>query len=296
MGLRSNPSQRQRRLGEELRKLREASGLSATEAGAHARLGRAHMSHIETGRTAIPEEKLRALARVYGCASEPYVDALAAMGRANGRGWWSGYKDVLGARALDLAELESTATAQYTFEWLYVPGLLQTEDYMRALFQGWHRDAADAVVDTFVEFRRRRQDAVINNAASRIHAIVHEAALHMRFVNPTIMRHQIEHLITVSQLANVQVQILPFNATTSTEASGTPFVIFDSVVPELRTIYVEHPVSAVFLGDLTHIAQYSATFESVSAAALSPIAPCPEHASYAKTESLALLQHLLYTL
>src|SRR4051812_36709942 len=123
MGLRSNPSQRQRRLGAELRRLRELSGMSATDAGAVAGLGRAHMSHIEMGRTAIPEEKLRKLAQAYGCNSRTFVDALVEMGRATGKGWWTEFRPALLDTALDFAELESTADAIKAFGLTFVPGL-----------------------------------------------------------------------------------------------------------------------------------------------------------------------------
>ncbi|MGR3933246.1 helix-turn-helix domain-containing protein [Streptomyces sp. BRA346] len=293
MGLRANPTQRQRRLGEELRKLREASGLSATEAGAHAGLGRAHMSHIETGRTAIPEEKLRALAKAYGCTSHPLVEGLCEMSRATGRGWWSAYKDSHNARALDLAELEAGAAAHRSFQWMYVPGLLQTADYMRCLFEGGQPDGPGAIAK-YAEFRQRRQQVLTDGQP--LHAIVHEAALLMKFVPDDVMRRQIEHLVKVAELPHVRIQLLPFKADINSATPGTPFTILDSRVPELSTVYVEHPVSSVFLGDREHLDQYDSAFEHLSAAALPPIALRGERESHTKRDSLQLIQHLLYTL
>ncbi|MEV0370988.1 helix-turn-helix transcriptional regulator [Streptomyces sp. NPDC050636] len=296
MGLRTNPSQRQLRLGEELRKLREASGLSATEAGAHAGLGRAHMSHIETGRTAIPESKLRTLARVYGCASQPYVEALVAMSNATGKGWWSAYRKTLDQRVLDLAELESAASVHRTFDWLYVPGLLQTEAYMRALFSSGHPVADSQTLDTYAEFRLSRQQVLDVDKPPTLHAVIHEAAFHMRFVDTAIMRSQLTHLIEMAKLPHVHIQILPFKATTYPDAMGAPFVILEPAAPELSAVYIEHPVSALFLDDPSQLAQYNDAFESLSSSALAPITACPERVTYAKTESLGLVQHLLYVL
>ncbi|MEU5607863.1 helix-turn-helix transcriptional regulator [Streptomyces sparsogenes] len=295
MGLRANPTQRQRRLGEELRKLREASGLSATEAGAHVGLGRAHMSHIETGRTAIPEEKLRALADVYGCTSHTLIDGLCEMGRATGRGWWSAYKATHDARAFDLAELEAGAAAHRSFQWMYVPGLLQTTDYMRCLFEGSQPNSPD-VVDSAVEFRQRRQQVLLEGS-QQFHAVIHEAALLMQFVPADVMRRQIEHLVKAAELPHVRVQLLPFKADLDSAATpGAPFSILDSRVPELSTVHVEHPVSSVFLGDREHLGQYNAAFEHLSAVALSPIARRGDHECYTKRDSLQLIQHLLYVL
>jgi transcriptional regulator with XRE-family HTH domain len=134
MGLRTNPTQRHRRLGVELRKLREAAGLSATEAGMYAGLGRAHMSHIETGRAGIAEEKLRALLQAYGVASELLVGELVDLASRED-GWWTRHKDVVDSRACDLAALEAVAQVHRSFQWVYVPGLLQTSAYMLALFK-----------------------------------------------------------------------------------------------------------------------------------------------------------------
>lgn len=293
MGLRVNPSQRQRRLGEELRKLREASGLSATEAGAYAGLGRAHMSHIETGRTAIPEEKLRVLAKAYGCKSHPLIEGLCDMSRATGRGWWSAYKDSHDARALDLAELEAGAAAHRSFQWMYVPGLLQTADYMRCLFEGGQPDRPDAIA-TYAEFRQRRQQVLADGQP--LHVVIHEAALLMKFVPDDVMRRQIEHLVKVAELPHVRIQLLPFKADINSATPGTPFTILDSQVPELSTVYVEHPVSSAFLGDREHLDQYHSAFEYLSAAALPPIALRGERESHTKKDSLQLIQHLLYTL
>ncbi|MFI0741992.1 helix-turn-helix domain-containing protein [Streptomyces sp. NPDC021100] len=295
MGLRANPSQRQRRLGEELRKLREASGLSATEAGSHAGLGRAHMSHIETGRTAIPEDKLCTLLTLYGCTSHPYREALIEMNRATGRGWWADFKQSHSVHARDLAELESAAVAQRQFQWLYMPGLLQSAEYTRALIQSGEDQASAERVDKYIEFRLRRQRVLADGSAS-YHAVIHETAMHMRFVPREVMRDQLLHLVDVAQLPNVTVQLLPFQATLSAALPGIPFIVFQAVVPELNTVYVEHPVSSSFLTHEAHLAQYTQAFERLASAALPPITLPTERKSYAEQDSFGLIQHLLYAL
>ncbi|TJZ52755.1 helix-turn-helix domain-containing protein [Streptomyces piniterrae] len=296
MGLRANPTQRQRRLGVELRRLREAAGMSATEAATFADLSSPHLGHIEAARTATPEAKLRALAAAYGCQQEPLVEALVAMSNATGKGWWSTYKKALDSRVLDLAELEATASVHRTFDWLYVPGLLQTEEYMRALFNSGHPVADSRTLDTYAEFRLSRQQVLDVDKPPTLHAVIHEAAFHMCFVDTAIMRRQLTHLIEMAKLPHVHIQILPFKATTYPDAMGAPFVLLESAVPELSTVYIEHPVSALFLDDPPQLAQYNAAFESLSSSALAPLAACPERVTYAKTESLGLVQHLLYVL
>jgi hypothetical protein len=254
------------------------------------------MSHIETGRTAIPEAKLRALAAAYGCKDKPLIDALVTMGRATGKGWWMEYRDVLQQSALDLAELEATATVHRTFQWIYVHGLLQTPEYMRALFEAADPEAPSEVVDTFIEFRVRRQKILTRDAPLTFYAVIHEAALHMQFVGADVMRRQIRHLVEMARLPNVRIQILPFKAQLYPARFGTPFVIFESPVPELSTVYVEHPITSRFLGDQKHLAQFTEAFDKLSTVALPALEPAADSKGLGGKDSLSLVQHLLYIL
>jgi transcriptional regulator with XRE-family HTH domain len=292
MGLRTNPTHRQRRLGEELRKLREAAGLSATEGGAYANLGRAHMSHIETGRTGIPEEKLRALADGYGVACESFLDELVKMARSKGRGWWTQYTDAVDDRACDLAELEATSRAHRSFQWVYIPGLLQTAAYMQALFRSGEPGTPAARIVRYIEFRQRRQRVLTSDSPPQFHAVIHEAAFHMHFVPRDVMLEQLTHLVELSRLPNVKIQLLPFRAPSYPATSTAPFVVFDAVSPELRTVYVEHPISSSLLSDPAQIAQFATGFEQLSNVSLSPLDPADDRAQ----SSLRLVQHLRYVL
>ncbi|MFJ2744265.1 DUF5753 domain-containing protein [Streptomyces sp. NPDC087440] len=296
VGLRPHPTQRQRRLGLELRRLREESGFSAAEAGRTAGLGAAHMSHIETGRTAIPEPKLRVLADTYGCKDKPLVDALVTMGKSTGRGWWTEFRPTMTDPALDLAEVEATSVAHRNFQWLHVPGLLQTEEYMRASFEGVNPMSTAAERDLFATFRLRRQEELRRNESLAYHAVIHEAALRMQFFSRDVMRGQIEHLVEVSRAPNVTVQLLPFQAQSYEVAFSTPFVVYEASVPALHTVYVEHPVSSPFLSEQQHLAMYCESFDRLSKAALPPVDVRSRTWSYGTRDSLALIQHLLYTL
>lgn len=296
MGLRANPTQRQRRLGAELRRLREVSGLSATEAGAFAGLGRAHMSHIEMGRTAIPEEKLRTLCQAYGCRNAVLVEALAEMGRATGRGWWSQYRDLFDDAVRDVAELEAGTPRIRSFQWFHVPGLLQTGDYMRAVFQGAQQDTVPDLVDAYTEFRQRRQAVLTGESPPVFHAVLHEAAFHVRFAGAKVMREQIVHLLEMARLPNVTLQVLPFRAECHPVGFTAPFVLFDGPVPELDTVFLEQPGPTHFLGDPVRLNQYSHAFARLDAVALPPVDRGADAEFHARRDSLGFLQHLLYVI
>ncbi|MGW8849787.1 helix-turn-helix domain-containing protein [Streptomyces xiamenensis] len=292
MGLRSNQSQRQRRLGHELRKLREAAGLTTAEAGRRVGLGQAHVSHIEAGRTACPEPRLRELTAVYGCVNEPLIDGLVAMTNATGKGWWTAYRDLLDDRARDLAELEHTTTAFRTFEWLYVPGLLQTPEYMRKLYANGVQDPDPGAIDKYVDFRLHRQEALVADPQPTCHAVIHEAAFHMQFVDRKTMRDQLAYLVELSQAPNITIQLLPFKAESHPVTAGSPFTIHDAGARELRTVHVEHPISQVFLHDEEQVDRFEADFQRLSIVSLEPVEPSQQH----RENSYALVQHLRYIL
>lgn len=297
MGLRSNPSQRQRRLGVELRRMREECGLTATKAGAEVGLSAAHLNHIEAGRTAIPAHKIRALAGVCGCKNEQLVDALVAMSQSNGRGWWSEYQHPPhNDAARDLAELESMSVRHRSFQWVQVPGLLQTSEYMRSLFAVGESEASEETRERFVEFRMRRQRLLTDPRPPEFHAVIHEAALRMEYVGREVMRRQIEYIIEVSRLPNVHIQILPFRAEAYPPCFSCPFVSYDAGVSELSTAYVEHPTSTPFVIDQPSLAQFSEAFTKLSSVALPPIEHDAGGSIPARRDSLGLIHRLLYDL
>ncbi|WP_436980286.1 helix-turn-helix domain-containing protein [Streptomyces sp. enrichment culture] len=290
MGLRSNVSQRQRRLGQELRKLREAAGVPRAEACRHIGIHTPHLSNIEAGRTACSEARLRALAAVYGCTNEPLVDALVEMSNATGKGWWSPYAKTLESRIIDLAELESAATAHRSFQWLYIPGLLQTPDYMRSLFTRTSPTAPVEVIEEYVNFRLRRQQALVDEPLPDYHAVIHEAAFHMKFVDREVMLDQLEYLVQLAHFPNITIQVLPFSADAHPATPGAPYTLLDAQVPELCTIHVEQPVASVFLGDQPHINRFATDFARLSSVSLASL----DLTGQLGEGSLGLIHHLLY--
>lgn len=294
MGLRSHPTQRQRRVGAELRRLRDAGGMTAAEAGKLVGLSGAHLGHVEAGRTAIPEDKLRALLGAYGCDSETYIETLAAWSTAP-RGWWFKRRSDTSPGARDLAEIESMATSLRGFEPLHLPGLLQAPEYVRALIQGANPGCTKSFVDRGVDFRLRRQEILSGDDATEYHVVIHEAAFMVRFVDPNTMRRQIVHLIEVARLPHITVQIVPFRSGTL-PAVGTPFVLFTASDPLLNTIYLEHDAGSVFLTAQDDVDRYAETFDRLAALALPPVTDDAERESYSTRDSFSLLQHLLYVL
>ncbi|MCQ4080357.1 helix-turn-helix domain-containing protein [Streptomyces sp. RB6PN25] len=291
MAPRTSPSERQRRLGAELRKLRTHAGLSGDEAGVLLDADRTRISHIEAGRADVPRNGLHSLLRAYGCPEGPLFDGLMAMAQDRGKGWWDDHRSVMGRAARDVAELESRSTRIRIHEPLFVPGLLQTPDYAHAVISAVEDDSE--LVAGYVKFRLARQRILSSMVA--YHAVIHESALRVRVGDGKIMRKQLLRLIEVARWPNVTLQIFPFEAGPYA-AFSRPFILFGSSTPELDTVYLEHPLDTVFLGDRDRIDEYDRMFERLSALALGPVDPESAPESHEGQDSLSLIQHIMYEL
>ncbi|TGB05716.1 helix-turn-helix transcriptional regulator [Streptomyces sp. MZ04] len=294
MALRTHITERQRRLGSELRKLREAAGMSVNAASARIGMGAAHLSHVEAARTAISADRLTALLYAYDVRSEPYAEALAAMSESDGKGWWTEYRKDLPQHTLDLAELESRATGIQSYETLLIPGLLQTEAYMRALFHSSRPGASPAEIETLVGYRRARQQIVADDSRTTVHAVIHEAALRITVGSAGVMREQLTHLVRAAQRTGTTIQILPFDAG-ARAWFGTPLLVLGSVAPGLETVMLEHPAAPLLLGDDESIARYKSTFDSLSRNSLPAVTADGRPGSHEQRDSWGLIHHILYT-
>ncbi|MEV0635212.1 helix-turn-helix transcriptional regulator [Streptomyces sp. NPDC050619] len=293
MGLRVNPTYRQRRFGAEVRTIRERAGLTAGEAAAVMRMQASHISNVETGRTSLSPERLRLLAEASACKDTTYVDGLVDLGHASGKGWWSEYRDRLRPSLLDLAELEDGARDIVCYEPMFIPGLLQSEEYATAGYRGGYTGASHPEQDLEVEFRMRRQTVLSGENAPRLHAVIHEAALHMSFGDPAIRRGQLVRLLEVAELPNVTLQILPFDGAV---AFGTSFTVLRPPVRKLSTVIVAHIERSLYLGDADSLARYDDWFARLCEVALPPVSGDSRHSSHTIKDSRGLIQRLLYPL
>ncbi|MEV0266641.1 helix-turn-helix transcriptional regulator [Streptomyces sp. NPDC050617] len=293
MGLRANPTYRQRRFGAEVRKLRERAGLSVGESAAVMGMHQSHISNVETGRTSLSEERLRKLARAAGHTNAALVDALAELGQSSGKGWWSQYRERLRPSLMDVAELESRATVIFNYEPMFVPGLLQTIEYATATSRGGYARASHHEQDLDVEFRVRRQSVLQGEGAPRLHAVIHEAALHASIGDRGVMRGQLLRLVEASRLPNVTIQVLPFDGPV---AFGTSFTTVEPMVPELSTVIVAHVEKSLYLGDSEAIARYTDWFATLRQVALPSLDAAVLPEAHVAKDSLGLIQRLLYPL
>ncbi|MET7452494.1 helix-turn-helix transcriptional regulator [Streptomyces sp. NPDC005574] len=293
MAPRTSPSERQRRLGAELRKLRLGVCMSSDAAAQLLEGERSRISYIESGRLGVSRNRLHALLRAYECPPGPYFDELMSMGQASGRGWWDDFNDTIGPAARDLAELESRSTVLRTHSPLVIPGMLQTEEYAHAVLAATESDPGRS--DRYTAFRLARQRVLTDVPSVTYRAVIHESALHTRVGGPEVMRRQLVRLMEVSRLPNVTVQVYPFEAGVYS-AHTRSFVIFGGPAAQLDTVYLEHPTNSLFLRDGNQLHEYAKMFETLSELALAPVDPDSPPESHESRDSLSLVQHVMYTL
>jgi transcriptional regulator with XRE-family HTH domain len=267
---RSTPTVRQQRLGAELRKLRERAGLTAREAGELLSTAPTRINNIESGRFGISAEKVRTFAVNYGCSDDELIAALADMtGGRRQRHWWEEYREILPAGLLDLAEMEHFARSIRQAQVLHIPGLLQTAEYAREVFQQSSHGLPPPEVEFRVSHRIKRQKILYDDSPTRFQVTIHEAALRMQFGGREVTRGQLKHVVTMSEHPHVTVRVIPFTAGTFPGAGHTVEVA-EGPVPQLDTVMVDTEHGCVFPYADAQLANYRRFMDRFEAVSLPP--------------------------
>ncbi|MEU0740908.1 helix-turn-helix transcriptional regulator [Streptomyces sp. NPDC006134] len=266
----NSPTLRQRRLGAELRKLRERAGLTATGAAELLGVNQARVSMIETGRTPISADRLRSMAHTYDCRDEELIDALAAMTGRRTRGWWEEYRDHVPVALIDLAELEHHASGFRVALLIHIPALLQTTDHARSLFRAVVPPMRQYEIEHRLTHRVKRQGILHRADPPPYAAIIHEAALRMNFGGPVVARGQLKHLLDMSELPHVTIRVIPFGAD-HFPTTGQSFDYIEGSVPQLDTVQLDsHHGACEFLDAEAQLSKYRAVLDRMESCALDP--------------------------
>ncbi|MCX4762919.1 helix-turn-helix domain-containing protein [Streptomyces sp. NBC_01275] len=270
MTSRPAPTARRARLATELRKLRERAGLTSTEAAQLLSSSSGQLSNVESARFGVSPERVRAMANIYSCTNQPYVDALADMAAEKVRGqWWDAYREVLPSGMLTLAELEHHATAIRTAFTAHVPGMLQITEHAREIFSHAIPAPTPPEVEHRVSHRIKRQDVVFQANPNPYSTVIHEAALHMRVGGRRVAREQLQHLIDMSEREHITLRVLPFDVG-AFPGSGQSINYLCGPVPELDTVQLDQFHGPVLLDAEAHLQKYRHLLDVVEATALSP--------------------------
>lgn len=250
-------------LGSQLRQLREARGISREDAGYTIRGSESKISRMELGRVGFKERDVADLLILYGVTRPEERDALLTLVKeANAPGWWHRYNDILPGWFTSYIGLEAAAALIRTYEVQFVPGLLQTEEYARAVVSLGLERLSREEVGQRTTLRGDRQKILSRSAPVRFWGVVDEAALRRPIGGRDVMRAQLEHLITVTKAPNVTLQVIPFGAGGYAASAAGAFSILrfpDQHMPDV--VYTEQLTSALYLDKREDVDRYLAVME-----------------------------------
>ena len=260
-----SPILRRRQLAARLRELRTQAGLTADEVAVRMLVSPAKISRIETGVRGASLRDVRDLCEIYG-ADQGERERLAALVRESKQpSWWQQY-DLPNATYVGL---EAAAVSMLDYESSVIPGLLQTEDYAHAILEGFLYDASPELIQQQLEVRMTRQQLLHGERAPQLWTVIDEAALHRVVGGPAVMRAQLESLVESAALANVTVQVIPFEAGAHPGMDST-FVLLHLEEEVADVVYIEGLVGNLYQESPSDLARYRRAFDELRAIALSP--------------------------
>ncbi|GAA1578154.1 helix-turn-helix transcriptional regulator [Kribbella hippodromi] len=260
-------------LGVHLRRLREDAGVSRSDAGWAIRGSESKISRLELGRVGFKVRDVDDLLTLYKLDDPEERDRLLTLAReANNPGWWQRYDDLTPSWFHSYLGLEMAADLIRTFELQFVPGLLQTPEYARAVVQLGQQDQplSRPEQDRLISLRMSRQEVLTRQRPARLWAVVDESVLRRPIGGVKVLRAQLVFLLEASRRHNVTLQIIPFEKGGYT-ATGGAFTLLrfnDSDLPDI--VYIEHLTSAIYLDKRDELDTYAVTMDAVSITAAQP--------------------------
>ncbi|ACZ89980.1 helix-turn-helix domain-containing protein [Streptosporangium roseum] len=258
-------------LGSQLRRLREAKGLSREEAAHLIRGSESKISRMELGRVGLRERDVADLLTFYGVEDEAARSAVMdLLLRANEPGWWHRFNDLLPSWFQTYVGLEEAASRIRTYEVQFVPGLLQTEEYAKAVITAGSAGVAPEEITRRVDLRMERQQVLDRPDGPFFWAVIDEAALRRPIGGTEVMRAQLEHLLDLMRQPNITIQVMPFSFG-GHSAEGGAFSVLrfqDQELPDV--VYVEQLASALYLDKREEVDRYSEVMERLCAVSTTP--------------------------
>jgi transcriptional regulator with XRE-family HTH domain len=263
------PTLRRRRLAAELKKCREDAGYTQEQVSRHFEWHSAKVTRIENARVPVTPRDVNDLLTLYRVDDSEYRDALMTLARlARQRGWWTDYKDVM--RPGNFVGMEADASSAKVWEPIVLPGLLQSEDYMRALIGSGRSHDPQAANDRRVELRKTRQKRLSGPSPLELWAIVDESVVRRHVGGPQVMAGQWRRLIEAAQLPNVTLQVLPFDAGEHAFLGGSVALLEFPDVAHLDVVYLEGLAGDYYEEQPAEVKRYRLEFERLSTRALTP--------------------------
>ena len=262
-----NPTVRRRRLGSELRKLREQKGMTAEEVAERLLVSQSKISRLENGRRSISQRDVRDLCGVYGVEDTRIVESLMQMAKeSRQQGWWHAFGDIPYSVYIGL---ETDAESLRVYEPQIITGLLQTRAYAEALIHGALPETSLSDIEKRVQVRMRRQERITAETGPlRLWLVLDEAALRRTVGSPLVMREQLEYLAEMSRLPHVTVQVLPFGVGAHPGLNGQYAILEFADAADSSVVYLEGVTSDLYLEKAHDVQKYAVMYEHLRAQAL----------------------------
>ncbi|MFI9629557.1 helix-turn-helix domain-containing protein [Streptomyces sp. NPDC052042] len=262
-----NPTVRRRRLGQELRRLRELKGMTAEGVAERLLVSQSKISRLENGRRSISQRDVRDLCGVYEVEDHRIVESLMQMAKdSRQQGWWHAFGDIPYSVYIGL---ETDAESLRVYEPQVVPGLLQTRAYAGALINGALPEAPPSDIEKRVTVRARRQDRITApEQPLRLWAVIDEAALRRVVGGKQVMIEQLEQLVELSRLPHVTVQVLPFDMGAHPGINGQYAILEFPDAADSSVVYIEGVTSDLYLEKAHDVQRYSVMYEHLRAQSL----------------------------
>ncbi|KJK57943.1 MULTISPECIES: helix-turn-helix domain-containing protein [Actinomycetes] len=258
-------------LGSQLRRLREGHGITREDAGYQIRASESKISRMELGRVSFKERDVADLLTLYGVHDGTEREALLGLVReANKPGWWHSYNDVLPGWFQTYVGLEEAAALIRTYEVQFIPGLLQSEEYARAVFAQTRPVLSHEELERRLSLRMRRQKLLTEGQSPRLWAVIDEAALRRPVGGPAVMRAQVQYLIDVAESSNVVIQVMPFRFGAHAGESGAFSILRFPEQDLADVVYLEQLTSALYLDKRDDVDAYVQVMERLCVDSLTP--------------------------
>jgi transcriptional regulator with XRE-family HTH domain len=263
-----SPTVRRKRLGIELRRLRENALLSCEEVGQTLDCSGSRISRIETGGINVKPGDVRELLEIYGVTGTEAESLVQLAREARQKGWWHTYGQTLPPWFEAFIGLEAEAVRQRDFQAMVIPGLFQTEDYAHAVIRAAPNAASVKDIERLVQLRMERQAILDQPTPPDLWVVLSESVLRVQVGGPDVMRVQLSRLIELAEQPNVTLQVLPFS-TAALVQPISPFTILE--FPEAAdptVVYLEHLTGSLFIEREAEVDRYTVVFDHLRAEAL----------------------------
>ncbi|MQS13955.1 helix-turn-helix domain-containing protein [Streptomyces kaniharaensis] len=286
MPVNRNPTVRQRRLARTLKEMRVAAGMTIAQSARQLACAESKISRIEAAQSGIRIVDLRLLLDLYGVtdqATRSQLEDLSRDGRL--RGWWDRYSDTLSPLYADYISLEADASDAYSVETFLIPGLLQTEDYTRAVVRAQIEDASVEQVERLTKVRLERRSVLKRQSPLRLWVVLSESVLKHQIGGRAVMREQLDYLVAMADRPNINIQVLPENSDVHAALFGPLVILSFPESTETDVVYVDGLLSTLYIEEPGEVFKYSNLFRRALAESL------PRKESIALIERIAKGKH-----